>query len=103
MKTTPKHKVPVVYVLQLEGDIECTAGITIAEIGGTSLDRSKLETLREKKERELDEYFDGRQAPCDCDDEECEEDHDSDGDVWCYLNTDYSTRPTWVIASYPLL
>lgn len=100
METNTEHQDPVVYVLQLQGDIECTSGITIAEIGGTSLDRSKLETLRVEKERELDEYFDGRRTQCDC--AECEEDHD-DGDVWCYLNTDYSSRPTWVIVSYPLL
>ncbi len=82
-----------VYVLELQGDIECTSGITIAEIGGTSLDRSTLEKLRVQKEEELDEYFDGR----------TEDDEDDSGDSWCYCNTDYSSRPAWVISEYPLL
>lgn len=101
MTTNEKTALEKVYVLELVGDPINSSGCVTIEVAGTSLDRSKLEKLMVQKDEELDECFDGHTEPCDCDDEGCEEDHD--GGEWCYLNSDYSSRPTWTINEYPLL
>ena len=93
---------PKAYVLQLVGDPINSGGMVTIDVAAVSLDRSRLEALLPTKEAELDEYFEGRSAPCDCDDEDCEEEHD-DGEEWCYMNSDYSSRPEWVIDEYVLV
>lgn len=103
MKNGKKIAASKVYVLELVGDPINSGGRVTIEVGGASLDRSKLESLKIEKDEELDEYFDGRQEPCDCDDDDCEEDHDGSDEEWCYMDSDYSTRPEWTIVDYPLL
>lgn len=89
METTPTAPTKV-YVLELVGDPVNSSGSITIEIGGTSLDRSKIEALKVEKDKALDDYFG--------DDEEHE-----DGDDWCYCNSDYSERPYWSISEYPLI
>lgn len=76
-----------VYILELVGDIESTSGTHTIEVGGVSLSRQTLEDLKCHHDRELDEYFG--------DDEE--------EDTFTYLNTDYSSRPEWVITEHDLV
>ena len=73
-----------IYVLVLMGDPMNSSGPVILEIEGCSTNRKTLETLKIKKDKELDKYF---------------MDHDDDDD-YCYLNTDLSDRPTWEIHEY---
>lgn len=87
METNPDSPAKTIYVLELVGDIVNTGGSTIVEVGGVSFDKATLEKLKSQKDTELLEYL----GPED-DDGEC-----------CYMNTDYSERPCWVISEYPLL
>ena len=96
--TSDKSKV---YVLELIGDPTNSSGSITISIGGTSLDLSKIEELKIKKDVEIEEYFSDVEAVCDCDDDECENNHDDH--EWTYMNSDYSSRPSWTIVSYELL
>lgn len=97
METGTNQSAPTkVYVLELWGDIVCTSGAIIVEIGGVSLDRSVLERLMVEKEKELRAYFDDE-------DDDSEEEEDDEDEECTYMNTDYSSRPTWSISEYPLL
>lgn len=119
MENGTETDTPKVYVLELTGDPVNSAGQVTIEMGGMSLDRTKLEALKVTKDAELSDYFDGACLDTECpgweepfghDDEEtgehveceCDKNHDQN-DEWCYHNSDYSTCPTWVITSYPLL
>lgn len=82
-------KGPVVYVLELVGDIVSTSGSVVLDTGEASLDKEKLAPFKEKREKELDEYLG------DTSEEEDE--------PVCYHNTDLDERPRWVISEYPLV
>jgi hypothetical protein len=86
-----------VYVLELLGDISNTPGMITLETGGVSLNRSKLETLKIQKEKELDDYLDARPIP-----EDDDEDDDTD-EEYCYQNFDLSSRPVWTITEYDMI
>ena len=103
METGTNQSAPTkVYVLELWGDIVCTSGAIIVEIGGVSLDRSVLERLMVEKEKELRAYFDDEDVSDDGDDDE-EDEEEYEDEECTYMNTDYSSRPTWSISEYPLL
>ena len=82
-----------IYVLQLIGDIQSTPGSVTLKLGGVSLNRNALETLKVRKDKELDEYMgdDG----CDYNEE------DEDGVT--YLNYDLTSRPVWEITEHDMV
>lgn len=92
METNSKSS-PKIFILSLYGDISMGSGVTL-EIGGVSHDRSKLETLKVLKDKELNEYFG---------DDGITEDLLDGVPEYSYHNNDLSGRPTWDIEEIDLL
>lgn len=90
-------KKPTVYVLELWGDIANAGSAAIFEIAGVSTDKSVLEKLKAKKDKELDkDYPESNEGEGD-EDGEC---FGFDEGEYTLQNTDLSSRPWWQISKY---
>jgi len=87
-----------VYVLELWGNPVYSGVSVIFDVAGVSLDRSVLEKLKAKKDKELEEEFPTEEG----DEGEDDEDGDFGDEEYCLHNTDLSDRPYWSISTYDL-